>query len=330
MKRLKVGEKDKENDRHIYFSELETEYKRQIEYHKEEEKKAKESLRQMEIDFIKQKQTLESELDQERALSSELRLQVLVLRGELESLNNDIESSIISSSNRSVLSERPSISRIDDESDVWKKKYEQAVRDLQLYKQQVEETISKGGFNCTSWRVLHMQENPIAEATTKKIDILKQQLEETQQALRKLSQSPGAASPILSETPSSVSLLGCEASMKEEIDTLKKRIERMREVFATQTNRFRDAVYQLTGWNVDLSLHDNRLRLKSRYAPSREDTIELMWNGTDKFELLDTPFVSSLDSHLFTFITVSNSFPVFLSAVTQNLFEKQTIYAAPT
>ena len=53
-------------------------------------------------------------------------------------------------------------------------------------------------------------------------------------------------------------------------------------------------------------------------------------NGTDKFELLDTPFVSSLDSHLFTFITVSNSFPVFLSAVTQNLFEKQTIYAAPT
>ena len=165
-----------------------------------------------------------------------------MLRGELESLNNDNESSIISSSNRSVLSERPSISRIDDESDVWKKKYEQAVRDLQLYKQQVEETISKGGFNCTSWRVLHMQENPIAEATTKKIDILKQQLEETQQALRKLSQSPGAASPILSETPSSVSLLGCEASMKEEIDTLKKRIERMREVFATQTNRFRDAV----------------------------------------------------------------------------------------
>ena len=56
------------NNIQIYFSELETEYKRQIEYYKEEEKKAKESLRQMEIDFIKQKQTLESELDQERAL----------------------------------------------------------------------------------------------------------------------------------------------------------------------------------------------------------------------------------------------------------------------
>lgn len=164
------------------------------------------------------------------------------MRGELESLNNDIESSIISSSNRSVLSERPSISRIDDESDVWRKKYDQAVRDFQLYKQKVEEVIAKGGFNFMDWKVLHMQENPVVEATTKKIGLLKQQLEETQQALRYLSQSPGAASPVLSDTPSSLSLLGCEASMKEEIDTLKKRIERMKEVFATQTNRFRDAV----------------------------------------------------------------------------------------
>ena len=49
---------------------------------------------------------------------------------------------------------------------------------------------------------------------------------------------------------------------------------------------------------------------------------------TDQFELLDTAFVNSLDSHLFTFITVSNSYPVFLSAVTQDLFEKQTMYAS--
>lgn len=53
-------------------------------------------------------------------------------------------------------------------------------------------------------------------------------------------------------------------------------------------------------------------------------------NGADKFELLDTAFVSSLDSHLFAAITVSNSFPVFLGAVTQDLFEKQTMYPGPS
>lgn len=53
-------------------------------------------------------------------------------------------------------------------------------------------------------------------------------------------------------------------------------------------------------------------------------------NGADKFELLDTAFVNSLDSHLFAAITVSNSFPVFLGAVTQDLFEKQTMYPGPS
>lgn len=35
--------------------------------------------------------------------------------------------------------------------------------------------------------------------------------------------------------------------------------------------------YQLTGWNIDLSLHENRLRLRSRYAANRDDDIELIW-----------------------------------------------------
>lgn len=35
--------------------------------------------------------------------------------------------------------------------------------------------------------------------------------------------------------------------------------------------------YQLTGWNIDISLHENRLRLRSRYAASRDDDIELIW-----------------------------------------------------
>lgn len=84
--------------------------------------------------------------------------------------------------------------------------------------------------------------------------------------------------------------------------------------------------YQLTGWNIELSLHESRLRLRSRYAHSKDDYIEVVWNGTDQFELLDTSFINNIDSQLFTFITISHSFPAFLSAITQNLFEKQTVF----
>ena len=42
--------------------------------------------------------------------------------------------------------------------------------------------------------------------------------------------------------------------------------------------------YQLTGWNIDLNIKDNRLRLKSRYAESKDDTIELEWYELNDFE----------------------------------------------
>ena len=51
-----------------YFSELECEYKRQIEYYKEEEHKAKKALRQQELDFIRQRQELEQELEKQQSI----------------------------------------------------------------------------------------------------------------------------------------------------------------------------------------------------------------------------------------------------------------------
>ena len=199
--------------------------------------------------------------------------------------------------------------------------YRKEIEQLRVYKEEYERYVAEGGFDYVHERVLHLIKNPISEKNEG----------------RKLPQA-NASSP--SVEGSNQQEHGSASNTKDEIDTLKKRIERMKEVFASQTNRFRDAVYQLTGWNVDLSLHENKVRLRSRYAASRDDCVELLWyvpfcwmrvrNGADKFELLDTAFVNSLDSHLFAAITVSNSFPVFLGAVTQDLFEKQTMYPGPS
>ena len=131
----------------------------------------------------------------------------------------------MSLSNRSVLSERPSIVKSDDEMESLQKKYESAMKELEelrSFKQKVEESLQKGGFSFWDTRILHLRENPYSELKEKKEDALKQQLE----TLR---------------ADSSVAPLN-DSTCKEEIETLKKRIERMKEVFAAQTNRFRDAV----------------------------------------------------------------------------------------
>ena len=138
-------------------------------------------------------------------------------------------------------------------------------KQLQEIKLERDEYCAQGCVNALKWKVVHLIENPLSQ----------QQVKQNQ---------PSS----ISSTPSSNELLPGDSNLKEEIETLKKRIDRMKELYASQTNRLRDAMYidsismiiiryQLTGWNIDLSLHENRLRLRSRYAANRDDDIELIW-----------------------------------------------------
>ena len=149
----------------------------------------------------------------------------------------------MSLSNRSVLSERPSIAKGDDGMESLQKKYESAMKELEelrRFKQKVEESIEKGGYSIWDTRILHLRENPYSDLRAKKDESLKQQLETLRSKIQPSSPTSGT-SP---RAETSVMPL-CESTYKEEIETLKKRIERMKEVFAAQTNRFRDAVYPM-------------------------------------------------------------------------------------
>jgi mitotic spindle assembly checkpoint protein MAD1 len=105
--------------------------------------------------------------------------------------------------------------------------------------------------------------------------------------------------------------------------------QRLKEMFKDRITSFREAVYLLTGYKVDLYAADTttgghaRLRLRSMYADNPEDSLLFQWRG-DKLELMETPFASKLDSKLFTYLSTCNSVPCFLSNVTLDLFDNQT------
>lgn len=130
------------------------------------------------------------------------------------------------------------------------------LRLLREHKLQYEAYIAQGGFDFINTKVLHAVENPYAACLKKK--------RSEEQRLP----TPSTASN--TTQPSSEQLV-------EEIETLKKRIRRMNELFTAQTNRFRDAVDQLTGWHVEMSTHENKLRIRSRYSRSEDDYLELLW-----------------------------------------------------
>ena len=126
---------------------------------------------------------------------------------------------------------------------------------LRDHKLRYESYIAQGGFDFINMKVVHAVDNPFA-LTVKRNDA------HSLQSVPVESVSPATTSP---------------ENLAEEIETLKKRIRRMNELFTSQTNRFRDAVYQLTGWYVEMSTHESKLRIRSHYANKDNDYLELLW-----------------------------------------------------
>ena len=105
--------------------------------------------------------------------------------------------------------------------------------------------------------------------------------------------------------------------------------QRLKEMFRERITCFREAVYLLTGFKIDLFSPDGaasshpRLKLRSMYAEEAEDNLLFQWRG-DALELVETPFVNSMDPRLLSILKGTNSVPAFLSNITLELFEKQT------
>jgi mitotic spindle assembly checkpoint protein MAD1 len=106
--------------------------------------------------------------------------------------------------------------------------------------------------------------------------------------------------------------------------------QRLKEMFRERITCFREAVYLLTGYKIDLHSPDGtvgaahpRLKLRSMYAEDPEDALLFQWRG-DSLELMETPFAKNIDPRLLSILRGTNSVPAFLANATLELFEKQT------
>ena len=106
---------------------------------------------------------------------------------------------------------------------------------------------------------------------------------------------------------------------------------RLKEMFKERISSFREAVYLLTGYKIDLYAATNgcypRLRLKSMYAEDADDSLLFQWRD-NALELMETPFATKLEQKLFDYLSTCNSVPAFLSNVTMELFDNQTFMAS--
>ncbi len=66
-----------------------------------------------------------------------------------------------------------------------------------------------------------------------------------------------------------------------------------------------------------------KLRLRSMYAENPEDSLLFQWEN-DQLHLMITPYAQRVDHCLLEDLRNRKSVPVFLSALTMELFENQT------
>lgn len=178
-----------------------------------------------------------------------------------------------------------------------------------------EELAGKGSFNPATTRVLHLQHNPLTEALKQEVNVLRRQVEALTASNKAKKVAATAAVPM---TPG------------PDVDPNKLH-QRLKESFKEQIGRFREGVYLLTGFKIDMIPDGERpkFKVRSMFAEREQDHLLFQWPNVTPVEgldLLDTELAKLLmTTPSYEYVTRFGSMPTFLASTQLSLFEKQTM-----
>lgn len=271
-------------------------------------------------------QSLDSEFkigkpDDSKLIKSKDEL-ISTLRKELDDCRKLAKSYASDIENNNKLNDKslkPNINDISDNSMQLRLDADKYKRDFVTLSQ-----ISGLDFLPENTKILHLIDNPLTKALGKPIvsSLPKEQIKYLRSEIKKLRTDTVTSSDHADNRKDTMNtstfLAGADSS---------KLNQRLKEMFKERIASFREAVYLLTGYKIDLIAATNggyaRLRLRSMYAEDPDDSLLFQWRD-NALELMETPFATKLDQKLFDYLSTCNSVPAFLSNVTMDLFDNQT------
>uniref|UniRef100_M4B946 Mitotic spindle assembly checkpoint protein MAD1 n=1 Tax=Hyaloperonospora arabidopsidis (strain Emoy2) TaxID=559515 RepID=M4B946_HYAAE len=214
------------------------------------------------------------------------------------------------------------LAHIEQDNGGLRKHLEKAEMELAVF----EKRLGKGEFNVETTKIVHLAVNPTREllqskATSNDVENLRRENEALRARLTKLTDGGDVESPGVCVEDKLTTTTSYDT-----VDGLKKLNQRLKQVFGDQIRQYREAVYLLTGYKVDLKKSNGMemLRLRSMYAEHDDDDLLIRMEASGSLELLDSDFCSRINQRVFAYLTTCRSFPAFLSTLTLHLFEKQT------
>ncbi|XP_030813786.1 mitotic spindle assembly checkpoint protein MAD1 isoform X1 [Camarhynchus parvulus] len=192
---------------------------------------------------------------------------------------------------------------------------------------QLEKLTLQGDYDPSRTKVVHFSMNPMSLAKQQRKEE-QQQLQEECERLRELVRvlkGGGSISGNLEgvgafQSPQEV------AELKKQVESAELKNQRLKEVFQTKIQEFRKVCYTLTGYQIDITT-ENQYRLSSIYAEHQGDCLLFKASSSSggKMQLLETEFSRTIRELIELHLLRQDSIPAFLSALTLDLFSRQTI-----
>ncbi|GAM27589.1 hypothetical protein SAMD00019534_107650 [Acytostelium subglobosum LB1] len=172
----------------------------------------------------------------------------------------------------------------------------------------LESRLGKGEFDQSKFKVLHMTSNPSQPTSAEAIN-------------NRETDSPGKEE---------VRIVQENHGLRVKLGETEKIMERLKTVFKSKINEFREVVYALFGFKIDMETN-NLYKLQSMYADNENDFLvfqRVVESGKriGKMELLDTDYTASLDREIRAYLFKLHSIPAFLGQLTIEQFSKQTFH----
>lgn len=199
-------------------------------------------------------------------------------------------------------------------------------QEKQVLEMQMEKLTLQGDYNQSRTKVLHMSLNPISMARQRQHED-HDRLQEEYERLRGLVHALERGGPIPADLEAASSLPSSKevAELRKQVESAELKNQRLKEVFQTKIQEFRKVCYTLTGYQIDVTT-ESQYRLTSRYAEHQTDCLIFKATGPSgsKMQLLETEFSRSVPELIELHLLQQDSIPAFLSALTIELFSRQT------
>uniref|UniRef100_UPI00358F3220 mitotic spindle assembly checkpoint protein MAD1 isoform X2 n=1 Tax=Myxine glutinosa TaxID=7769 RepID=UPI00358F3220 len=196
----------------------------------------------------------------------------------------------------------------------------------QVLKEQAEDLkLLQGTCNSNKERIFHLTENPASAAREQnrvRVAELQAECYNLRECIRAL-EAGNCTTGTLSDLPPSREV----SELQKQLDSMVMKNQRLKEVFQKKIQEFRTVCYILFGYMLDFQ-QDGQYKLTSMYAEQEADTLlfKQLTAQENGVQLLETEFSKSeavlqlIELHLHH----QKSFPAFLSALTLDLFSRQT------